>query len=288
MLERTKELLDAAGLSRIGSILEEYSLPAIGFSLAEPAGSQGRGTSKVGGSPDLPKEFDWPLNKERPIDYLLQINLKDLQPHPQQAALPAGGLLTFFYDILDEPWGYDPKDQDGFRVLYTADLGGLQPKPIPNDENALPERSMTFYSKVTLPNSGSRAYDKMTADAHLSDDEEDRYLEFLSDYEALYSANQSSAHHQMLGHSANIQGDMQLEAQLVTNGIYCGDPTGYEDPRANVLEKGADDWMLLLQFDSDESVDVMWGDCGMLYYWVQSDDLKDSCFENVWMTSQCY
>jgi hypothetical protein len=33
--------------------------------------------------------------------------------------------------------------------------------------------------------------------------------------------------HRILGHSTNIQGDMQLEAQLVTNGLYCGDPSGY-------------------------------------------------------------
>ena len=80
---------------------------------------------------------------------------------------------------------------------------------------------------------------------------------------------------------------MQLEAQLVTNGLYCGSPTGREDPRRKTLEPGADDWVLLLQFDSEDTIDVMWGDCGMLYYWIRNDDLANGRFDNVWMTLQC-
>ena len=42
--------------------------------------------------------------------------------------------------------------------------------------------------------------------------------------------------------TANVQGDMQLEAQLVMNGLYCGDPSGYHDPRAAKLEKTCEEW----------------------------------------------
>lgn len=91
----------------------------------------------------------------------------------------------------------------------------------------------------------------------------------------------------MFGHSANVQNDMQLEAQLVTNGLYCGDETGYNDPRAELLEPGADDWVLLLQLDSDDSADLMWGDMGMLYFWIRQQDLKGHRFDRVWMSLQC-
>ena len=46
---------------------------------------------------------------------------------------------------------------------------------------------------------------------------------------------------------------MRLECQLVTNGIYCGWPSGYKDPRRAELEKGVPDWQLLAQFDSSEA-----------------------------------
>jgi hypothetical protein len=42
---------------------------------------------------------------------------------------------------------------------------------------------------------------------------------------------------------------MQLECQLASNGIYCGDPDGYKNPRVAELKSGAADWILLLQID---------------------------------------
>lgn len=32
----------------------------------------------------------------------------------------------------------------------------------------------------------------------------------------------------------------------------------------------------------------MWGDAGMLYYWIRRQDLAQGNFDNVWMTMQCY
>ena len=56
---------------------------------------------------------------------------------------------------------------------------------------------------------------------------------------------------------AEIQ--MELECELVTNGLYVGDPSGYNDPRAKELEKNVNDWTLLLQVDSDhEKTGMMW------------------------------
>jgi uncharacterized protein YwqG len=81
---------------------------------------------------------------------------------------------------------------------------------------------------------------------------------------------------------------MDLECQLVTNGIYCGEATGYHNPRRKELESGGKDWILLLQLDSDDNTEMMWGDSGMLYFWIKKEDLKKRKFENAWMISQCY
>ena len=118
----------------------------------------------------------------------------------------------------------------------------------------------------------------------LADEEEDCYDDFAREYRQLFAHGPTS--HQFFGHSANIQGDMQLEAQLVTNGLYCGDGTDYDDPRAATLAETADQWQLLLQLDSDERIE-MWGDSGMLYYWIRRDDLVAGDFSRIWMTLQC-
>jgi uncharacterized protein YwqG len=48
------------------------------------------------------------------------------------------------------------------------------------------------------------------------------------------------------------------------------------------------DWRLLLQLDSDEHMDVMWGAAGMLYFWVREQEAAAGRFENVWVILQCH
>jgi uncharacterized protein YwqG len=82
---------------------------------------------------------------------------------------------------------------------------------------------------------------------------------------------------------------MQLECQLASNGIYTGDSSRYNAPKAKQLEKGAGDWQLLLQIDSDAKVlGTMWGDVGRVYFWIREQDLKKRDFSNVWLILQCY
>ena len=109
----------------------------------------------------------------------------------------------------------------------------------------------------------------------------------LEDIMDQYQQCYEGAAHQVLGFPYTIQGDMRLECQLASNGLYCGDETGYKDPRAKALEPGAADWQLLFQLDSDDRASMMWGDMGTLYFWIKEQDLAAGRFGNVWMVLQC-
>jgi hypothetical protein len=90
------------------------------------------------------------------------------------------------------------------------------------------------------------------------------------------------------GYPDPVQGpDMDLECQLVSNGLYCGDSSGYQDPRAEELKKGAADWKLLVQMDSDDDLGVTWGDVGMLYFWIRHEDARQKNFDSTWVVLQC-
>jgi uncharacterized protein YwqG len=44
----------------------------------------------------------------------------------------------------------------------------------------------------------------------------------------------------------------------------------------------------LLQVDSDDAAGMMWGDAGMLYFWIRDDDLAARRFDRAWCVMQCY
>jgi uncharacterized protein YwqG len=114
----------------------------------------------------------------------------------------------------------------------------------------------------------------------LTDREFDALCDFIVRYE-------SPAHH-LLGHPQPIQGDMELECQLASNGIYCGNASGYASPEAALLEAGARDWRLLLQLGTDDDRRMMWGDSGRLYFWMRDSDLVTRAFDKSWMILQCF
>lgn len=284
-------LLQKHGLADVGAVIERHVLPAIAFSLVEPSSKR----SRFGGSPLLPPELEWPSYtpapesrgssassppSERQLDFLLQLDLEELQRVAPSADLPDTGLLTFFYDVENQPWGYDPAHCDGFRVLFFEGEALVRRNP-PHSFN-IPARELELWPSLTVPHIGSRAYDALSKEIELSDD----YLEFADELERRgYPAK--AGLHRLLGHSANMQDDMQLEAQLVTNGLNCGNSAAYRDPRRAALEARASDWKLLLQLDSVADPELVWGDFGMLYFWIRSEDLLARRFDRAWMRLQC-
>ena len=60
------------------------------------------GASRIGGLPDFPPEWEWPVRKgkngapDEPMLFLTQINLADIAPLDDQHLLPPTGILYFF------------------------------------------------------------------------------------------------------------------------------------------------------------------------------------------------
>jgi len=93
------------------------------------------GASKLGGVPDLPADLEWPAWGGRPLDFLAQIDLAELEI---ETGLPKQGLLLFFADTLNCA-GLSPSDREGFRVLWTED--DVEPRALPGGQRALRVRA---------------------------------------------------------------------------------------------------------------------------------------------------
>lgn len=273
-----------AYLSQFTDSVDALMLPSIRVK-TEPAGDRELelGESRLGGQPDLPKGTEWPTRDGRPLAFIAQIHLPDIAEHDTANLLPHTGDLHFFYDVMDQRWGFDPADKGGWKVLYSKADAPLTRIPTPQplaDEGQFAVCTMEFSPEITAPGLES-LYIK---DLGLSKEQISEYGDVEPDYE---ESEPSVPINRMLGHPQPVQGEMQLECQLVTHGLYCGDATGYKDPRRQELEKGATDWILLLQVDSDDNAGMMWGDLGRLYYWIPRDALTAHDFDKVWLILQC-
>ncbi len=241
----------------------------------------GSGFSHLGGLPSVPAGFEWPLWQGRPQSFLLQIDLAALPAGAGTEALPRNGALLFFYDSEQGAWGFDLKDRASWRVCYFESTGGLREAAAPRGlgESA---RHRTIPLQFAPIQSYPDWQDARVQALRLADAESEAYFELCA------SPFGKNPRHQLLGYSDAIQdSDMDLQCQLVTNGLYCGDPTGYNDPRRAELERGRSDWILLLQLDSDDAAGMMWGDGGRLYFWIRQQDLARRDFSSVWMILQC-
>ncbi|MCT6922885.1 YwqG family protein [Metasolibacillus sp.] len=243
------------------------------------------GQSKIGGAPDVPTDFIWPqTNDQHPLYFLCQLNLAEIKPFDSSNLLPAKGLLSFFYDAERQPWGYDPNNYDGFRVVHFTEekLQRMEQPSILRER--IDSAILHFKNEWTLPDWESP--DGQILTDLLTEEQEEAYNDFLFDWVDEEETEQTT--HRIDGHPNTIQGDMYLQCQLVTNGLYCGDSTGYEHPLRKELEPQAKDWRLLLQLDSEDDLGYMWGDSGKLYFWIREQDCQNKAFDKVWTILQCY
>ncbi|NLT55196.1 MAG: DUF1963 domain-containing protein [Actinomycetales bacterium] len=237
------------------------------------------GASRLGGRPDLPASFAWPRFRGAPLAFIAQVDLAEVCPFDLEGTLPRAGLLSFFYDSAEHGvWGFDPEDRGGWAVTCTPQGTPLFRQEFPDD---VPEharfgvRGLTAATEWTWASGRSRAVQRLLPD----DEQWCAYVELFDEPGATF--------HRMLGHPEPVQGEMQLECQLVSNGLYCGNPSGYEGPRAEALREGAAAWRLLLQVDSEDDVGMMWGDAGRLYYWIRDEDLAAQNWDASWLILQC-
>lgn len=255
------------------------------------------GQTKIGGRPDLPRDITWVTetnvietrkewinlfsSKKREtiakhFSFIAQVNLSETAQLDKENLLPKTGILYFFYSAEQDVWGFDYKDKNKFKVIYwNGDFAELERTDFPNDladYSCYKPCSVDIKSEVILPSYGHKVYEEFAGE------EADKF------WEAVYNDGNLN---KLLGYSDNIQNEMELKCELVTNGLYCGDSSGYNDPRAKKLETNATNWRLLLQIDSSDENAMMWGDCGRLYFWIKKDDLLNKQFDKSWFSLQC-
>lgn len=241
--------------------------------------------TKIGGQPKANSQFKWPSWQGKSLSFVMQINFSEVNLNGKIPNLPNSGLLYVFYVGDQSTWGLDQKDAGSWKILYAQEDDDLEiinfPSDLPKEEGfRYPEKKLCSKLIKTYP-----AWDNEEIGLSFKNDPDDIVDEYI-EWRTVNYGNFSN--HQIFGWPNAIQDpNMDLDCNLVTNGIYTDNGIGYNDPRAKEFKKTKNDWILLLQIDSDNDIGFMWGDVGMLYFWIKKQDLEKLNFDNVWMIFQC-
>jgi uncharacterized protein YwqG len=231
------------------------------------------GGSKIGGYPDLPPDTAWPRFGQRPLAFAAQIDLEDVAA-VAATDLPDSGLLSFFFEGGEASFGVS-SDADAIRIIHTPARTSLVRTPAPEALDffwLFEERPLRPESETTWPDPGSV---------------DTRRLGWDHETTMTYSAIVGGAFlspppmHRMLGWAQRVQVDPRLTCEMVASGI-----RSFGDPRVAECEERVGDWVLLLQIDSDEELEVIWGVIGRAYFLIRRDDLRARAFDRALVERQ--
>ncbi|MCA6092983.1 DUF1963 domain-containing protein [Streptomyces sp. SCA3-4] len=247
---------------------------------------------RLGGLPALPEGMEWPVwEGHGPLTFIASVDCGALPTGELDIPLPSDGTLAFFYfdGQIDDCEAFvhaeDPETWAGTRVVHIPAGAAVTERALPviDDEDvefeAYTEVPLTVRVELTAPDVWHP--DTMVAlspggvveDPHARSKEAEAFLDALYDL-------QSGTDHHIGGHANPVQNPVEHE---IAHGLL-GKEARWDDPRVAEDAKG---WTLLAQIDTDGDADMMWGDCGTLYWLIRPEDLAERRFDRAMFTMQC-
>jgi uncharacterized protein YwqG len=227
----------------------------------------------LGGTPLLPVDLPWPSwDGHGPLTYVAGLDCAQLPSRVAIPGLPTDGQLLFFYfdgqcddgQALVLPG--EPDGQSGARVLHIDAAQPVQARSTPDGLEPYPRVPLTAQVTITAPSYDHPVlHDTFGAEfSHTAARHPLRDNTFCT----AIGLNDDQPLHQLGGYAWPVQGDVEYEVATVDD----------SHPR---------EWILLAQFDSDDTADMLWGDRGILYWMIRPEDLVARRFDRAAFTWQC-
>ena len=298
-----QKLIDAGASSILAEQIAPFARPSVKIVVGaiQETDNQPIGASKFNGMPDLPTGMRWPrreayksadremISQPALLNFICQIRLSDIAAAGgTNLDLPESGLLSLFYDVSSQPWGFDPADRVGFQVHWFQEDNLVRAEqPIDAPEGlTFPSSIVSLKPTECLPPPESQTLLEAFTD---KPDLMQAWEEFCGyPFDRTAAAKRFLApDHVVGGWPVPFQNPMEVECQFVSNGIFMGGSNRAPADVINKLRPGWKDWHLLLQLSSDDDSGWMWGDMGSLYVWIRKQDLAARDFSNCWVILQC-
>ncbi len=263
--------------------IEASVAPAI--VLGPPESDEGQRT-RFGGAPLLAPGTEWPRSDRGPLSFVAQIDFREMRGFGGDGlVLPKDGVLSFFYDVEEQPWGYDPSHASGWALSYAPDSARAIDVESPSGAIPFDPEPLVPSTQPTLPWPGDLALRSFGPEP-----ERASWLrEYKTFVESFTLANAPElaigpGRQQIGGHPQWLDGDGRLTAELASRGMSAsrGRFGASELSRA---EAGALEWQLLWQLEPHDDR-FTWVELGTLYVLIRRADLAAKRFERAWVVFQ--
>jgi Domain of unknown function (DUF1963) len=240
----------------------------------------------LGGNPRLPDSAEWPSwDGHGPLSFVAAVDCAAVAAVPLDITLPPSGTLLFFYfdgqyDDYETTVGYwDPRTSAGARTLYVDPCGQAQPRACPDGIKPYERVDLAVEPVVTFP--GFEHPDLQAAFKAPGEDLRAFLGHPVNDaaFAGALAERMAGPRHQVGGYADPVQGPVEWEVAMAA--------LGSRDPHDRRVAAEQGRWTLLAQIDTDDRADMMWGDCGTLYWLSRHEDLAGRQLTSTSFTWQC-
>ncbi len=255
-----------------------------------PTQSPERPVAQLGGSPALPDGLAWPRSDAgQPLGFVAGIDLGRLPVGGLDIPLPTNGMLLLFYrdpleDLPDVVLGVAGPLPDlqppAAGLLYVPDGVATTERTAP--AGAATYRAVPLAGELIVTGPDWEHPALAEAVAGLSDADRGFMADpFNSDpFRIEIGERIAQPRHRIGGYADPVQGSVEVDVAQQRLGGH----VSYSDP---ALHDQARQWTSLVQIDSDDDAEMMWGDCGSLYWVMRPDDIATRRFDAALFTFQC-
>ncbi len=224
----------------------------------------GNGQSKLGGLPDLPESFDWPVGIHGDMVFIAQIAAGETACLEGVDGWRAADDLLLFFADGDPVTG---ATEAGAVLAVPRDTALSKPARSRRGPGSLPESALRVRPVMTPPMSFEHIDQELKYDLDADD-----WKAWEQLYEGLGCgpASIAAGHHQLLGNPwtvGSLDPVWMGAVQLATDA---------EEP-----DDAGHPFRLLAQFTTDQDADVEFADAGTLYFTTRATDIATADYRRV-------
>jgi len=242
------------------------------------------GKSKIGGKPDLPKNFEWLLYYEKPMSFCAQYNCSDFTIYDINNKLPKQGIIYVFVYIDEEHPGF-LNTANSYKVIYHETSENIIRTEFPTNffnEGRFKSASIDYFEYYTMPDDENY---KLSTFFNKYSTFQSIYDETKESIDLICGLDDPDNYHQIIGEDRSIQSSVVNDFAIRELKISTQEEF---HSQKNKIEKLSRDFEIFIQLDTgDLNTNLSdFGGSSTMYFGLKKQNLKKFDLDKIVMEFQ--